>query len=188
MKDEIQNILQLDEDKFKATIIYHTDRHTLLLSGDNKCLRRDFKICLLDDIIVEVLPKDMNDEEASSLSILWKEKNSIKLLFNDPTSDNNTTNHSIMVQLDTTLIVLKQDISKLINIPANDFYICRSNSNTNSNSLKEEGKTVRDYGLLDQSFIFIKMGVQAKKGIIIIIIIVNYGHDNYYYNIIIIIR
>jgi hypothetical protein len=140
----------------------------MLLSGSNnsntKYLRRDFKICLIDDILVEVIPKDMNDEDSSSLSILWNEKNSIKLLFTDP---NSTSNQSIMVPIETTLLVLKQMISKMINININDFYICRSNSNTNSNSLKEDGKTIRNYGLLDQSFIFIKLGKQAKKGILL---------------------
>jgi len=184
LKNEIIKTLIVDEEKYKAAIIYHTDRDTLLMNGDNKCLRKDFKICLIDDIIVDMIPKvfnnntvnffnntstntntyykETNEEESEALKLLWNERNNIKLLFKDPSSSLSDSNYSVSVSLTSTLIELKSEIAQVLNIKPNDFYICRNSAGTLS--LKEGSKTLQDYGLMDQTFIFIKKGSGCAKG------------------------
>ena len=186
LKNEIIKTFTFDEEKYKAAIIYHTDRDTLLLNDDNKCLRRDFKICLIDDIVVDIISKvvnnntdnfsnnnnantntnpyykETNEEESEALKLLWSERNNIKLLFKDPSSSQSDSNYSVSVSLTSTLLELKSEIGTLLNIKANDFYICRNSAGTLS--LKENSKTLQEYGLMDQTFIFIKKGSGCAKG------------------------
>lgn len=165
LKNEIIKVLKLHEGQDKFDIIYHTDRDTLLLNDDSKCLRRDFKICLFDDIIIDVI-NDNVPVDSSALQVLCKERNNIKLLFKNPCTDSET-NYSVSIALNSPLLLLKTEIAQMLNIKPTDFYICRNSAGTLS--LKDDTKTVQEYGLLDQSFIFIKIGAGCAKGEIMLI-------------------
>ena len=128
----------------------------------------DFLVSSGDDIIVHILPEGekYGDKGVDIISKIQLEKRSVRILFNTPSSDDNSEtdyvyNNSANLVLDATLGDLKDLISAELKLPVNDFFLQRNHS---APQLKALNKTLDVLNFVDQSIIHVTVGPQLAFG------------------------
>lgn len=140
----------------KMVMIHFNDRSTVELSDMTKLLRKDHGIWPGETIIVEVI--DAASDDSVALQALHHSRSAVLLSFNDPnkTEDAPQYDLSLETSLDTPLHDVREKIASKLGITdLQSFHIKRA---INGNQLKDDNKSLSEYGISDHGILHIQVG------------------------------
>lgn len=138
-------------------LVYMDDRKAsvVTLSEPSTELRREFRFRSGEDIVMEVLTEA--DDMSGESPVVRKfdlERNVITICYNHPDKPDEV-DLITPSNLNETLAELKAKLARDLEIDAEDFHLRRS---AIAPQFKDETKTLRELGLVDQSMVFVSMG------------------------------